>query len=80
MGTASLTFDSVGSMTTDEASPQFVYDAWNLIVKIHSQSSVTRVNYADDPLSRPGKADSASMGTSFVMMPAVTRREFPGCR
>ena len=46
VGSASLTFDANGSMTTDETGQQFVYDAWNRIVKVLSPSSVTKVEYA----------------------------------
>ncbi len=64
VGSASLTFDANGSMTTDETGQQFVYDAWNRIVKVLSPSSVTKVEYAYDALSRRVEADSASMGTT----------------
>ena len=64
VGSATLAFDANGSMTTDETGQQFVYDAWNRIVKVLSPSSVTKVEYAYDALSRRVEADSASMGTT----------------
>jgi len=64
VGSATLAFDANGSMTTDENGQQFVYDAWNRIVKVLSPSSVTKVEYAHDALSRRVEADSASMGTT----------------
>jgi RHS repeat-associated protein len=52
VGSASLTFDANGSMTTDETGNTFVYDAWNRLVEAVDGSSVTQAEYAYDALGR----------------------------
>jgi RHS repeat-associated protein len=52
VGSASLTFDANGSMTTDETGNTFTYDAWNRLVEAVDGSSVTQAEYAYDALGR----------------------------
>lgn len=52
VGSASLTFDANGSMTTDESGRVFVYDAWNRLVAVRNSSSSPIVTYSIDALGR----------------------------
>jgi hypothetical protein len=51
VGSATLTFDANGNMTTDEAGKIYVYDAWNRLVEVKS-GSTTLASYKVDALSR----------------------------
>src|SRR5438876_5371846 len=52
VGSASLTYDGNGSMTTDELGRTLVYDAWNRLVKIADSSGDTLFTYSYDALGR----------------------------
>jgi YD repeat-containing protein len=51
-GSAVLTFDQNGNMTTDETGRQFVYDAWNRLVGVKDSVGTTLETFAQDALGR----------------------------
>jgi RHS repeat-associated protein len=51
-GTAALTFDQNGNMTTDETGRQFFYDAWNRLVGVKDSGGATLAAYGYDALGR----------------------------
>src|SRR5262249_11210416 len=52
VGAATLTFDANGSTATDETGKQFVFDAWNRLVRVKDSGGATLATYAFDPLTR----------------------------
>jgi RHS repeat-associated protein len=51
-GQTTPTYDNNGNTTKDNSGRQFVYDAWNRIVKVKDQNGVLLGNYAYDALGR----------------------------
>jgi RHS repeat-associated protein len=51
-GATTPTYDSNGSLTTDENNFRFVYDAWNKVVQVKNSSNVAIVTYGRDALHR----------------------------
>jgi RHS repeat-associated protein len=51
-GATAPTFDPAGNMTGDETSKQFVYDAWNRLVRVKDTSGATLVAFTYDGLGR----------------------------
>jgi RHS repeat-associated protein len=51
-GQTTPTYDNNGNTTKDNSGKQFVYDAWNRIVKVKDQNGVLLGNYAYDALGR----------------------------
>lgn len=52
VGSANLTFDANGNTTTDETGKQFVYDAWNRLVRVKDSGGATLTSYQVDALNR----------------------------
>ncbi|MSX71223.1 MAG: hypothetical protein F2752_06610, partial [Actinobacteria bacterium] len=52
VGSTSLTYDANGSMTADESSRVFVYDAWNRLAAVRNSSNSPIVTYSIDALGR----------------------------
>src|SRR5439155_6168277 len=52
VGSATLTYDANGSMTTDELGRTLIYDAWNRLVQIKDSSGTTLYTYSYDALGR----------------------------
>jgi RHS repeat-associated protein len=52
VGSATLTYDANGSMTTDEQGRTLKYDAWNRLVQIKDSSGTTLATYTYDALGR----------------------------
>jgi RHS repeat-associated protein len=57
VGSATLTYDDNGNLTTDEAGREFFYDAWNRLVSVEDGSSNPLVDHAYDALGRRILAD-----------------------
>jgi RHS repeat-associated protein len=51
VGSATLTYDANGNMTTDQAGNQFVYDAWNRLVTVKDSSGTALESFNYDGLS-----------------------------
>lgn len=64
-GSASLTYDTNGNLTTDETGRQFVYDAWNRLVEVRDSSSATLATYSYDALGRKATITQGSSVTSL---------------
>ncbi|MCI0641065.1 MAG: hypothetical protein L0Y72_32075, partial [Gemmataceae bacterium] len=52
VGSANLTYDANGNMTTDEFGKPLVFDAWNRLVQVKSSGGATIATYKYDALSR----------------------------
>jgi RHS repeat-associated protein len=52
VGSATLTFDANGNLTTDETGKQLVYDAWNRLVQVKASGGSTLASYQYDALGR----------------------------
>ena len=52
VGSTSLSYDANGSMTADESSRVFVYDAWNRLAAVRNTANSPIVGYSYDALGR----------------------------
>ncbi len=52
VGSTSLSFDANGNLTADQAGQQYVYDAWNRLLKVKNSSGTTIAEYRYDGLGR----------------------------
>jgi RHS repeat-associated protein len=52
VGSNNLAFDNNGNTLTDETGKQFVYDAWNRLVKVKNSGGTLLVSYSYDALGR----------------------------
>jgi YD repeat-containing protein len=52
LGSANLTYDANGNLTTDETGKQRVWDAWDRLVKVKNSGGTTIQTYTVDALGR----------------------------
>jgi RHS repeat-associated protein len=61
-GAATPTYDANGNLTTDETGKQFIYDAWDRLVKVKDPSNNVIASYQYDGLGR--RATETKSGTT----------------
>jgi RHS repeat-associated protein len=52
IGSTSLSYDTNGNLTQDQTGQQYVFDAWNRLVKVKDSGGTTLVSYEHDGLGR----------------------------
>jgi RHS repeat-associated protein len=72
VGSATLTFDANGNMTTDETDRTFVYDAWNRLVAVKNSSGTTLISYKYDALGR--RVVEIASGTTTDLYHSLTNQ------
>jgi RHS repeat-associated protein len=70
VGSANLSFDSNGNLTTDEVGQQYVYDAWNRLVTVKNSGGTTIASYKIDALGRRIQETVSGTTTDFYFSAA----------
>ncbi|MFO0935124.1 MAG: RHS repeat-associated core domain-containing protein [Gemmataceae bacterium] len=64
-GATTPTYDVSGNMTKDETGKQYVYDAWNRLVKVKDSGGTTIATYAYDAITRRVSETASSVTTDL---------------